>query len=41
LLDVTLLRSKRGIGVFAAEARVDGQLAAAAELMCARRGIEL
>lgn len=41
LLEVGLLRSKRGIGVFAAEARVDGQLAAAAELMCARRGIEL
>ncbi len=41
LLEVALLRSKRGIGVFAAEARVDGQVAASAELMCARRGIEL
>ncbi len=41
ILEVGLLRSKRGIGVFAAAARVDGQVAMTAELMCARRGIDL
>ena len=41
LLDVRMVRSKRGIGVFETEARVDDQLVASAEMMCARRGIEL
>ncbi len=41
LLDVRMVRTKRGIGVFETEARVDDQLVASAEMMCARRGIEL
>jgi 3-hydroxyacyl-[acyl-carrier-protein] dehydratase len=41
MLAVTLGRIKRGIGKFSGEARVDGQLVASAELMCARRGIDL
>lgn len=36
-LHVDLLRQMRGVFKFKAEARVDGELAAAAELMCARR----
>lgn len=36
-LHVEYLRKKRGIWVFSTEARVDGQLAASAELMCAER----
>lgn len=41
LLDVRMLRNKRGIGVFATEARVGDQLVAEARLMCARRSLEL
>ena len=40
ILEVRLDRIKRGIGKFACEAKVDGQLAAAADVMCARREIE-
>ncbi|NIR59113.1 MAG: 3-hydroxyacyl-ACP dehydratase FabZ [Gammaproteobacteria bacterium] len=36
-LEVTLERLRRGIGVFRGEAKVEGQLAASAELMCTRR----
>lgn len=41
LLDVRMLRTKRGIGVFETEARVGDRLIATAEMMCARRSIEL
>ena len=41
ILDVRLDRIKRGIGKFFGEARVDGQLVATAELMCAKRDIDL
>lgn len=37
--EVKLLRERRGIGVFYGEAKVDGELACSAELMCARREI--
>lgn len=40
ILEVRLDRIKRGIGKFLCEAKVDGQLAASAEVMCARREIE-
>ncbi len=40
ILEVRLDRIKRGIGKFFGEAKVDGQLVAAAELMCARRDID-
>lgn len=40
VLEVRLDRIKRGIGKFLCEAKVDGQLAASAEVMCARREIE-
>ncbi len=36
-LEATLLKRRRGIWVFGAEARVDGQLAASAEIMCTAR----
>jgi 3-hydroxyacyl-[acyl-carrier-protein] dehydratase len=39
-LHVDVLRRMRDVWKFKAEARVDGALAAEAELMCARRGIE-
>ncbi|MDR2187273.1 MAG: 3-hydroxyacyl-ACP dehydratase FabZ [Azonexus sp.] len=38
-LHVETLRQMRGIGKFKAEARVDGQIAAEAILMCAKRDI--
>jgi 3-hydroxyacyl-[acyl-carrier-protein] dehydratase len=38
-LHVEILRQMRGIGKFKAEARVDGQIAAEAILMCAKRDI--
>ena len=41
ILEVRLDRVKRDIGKFTCEAKVDGQLAASAELMCARRDIDL
>ncbi|MEE4376860.1 MAG: 3-hydroxyacyl-ACP dehydratase FabZ [Candidatus Competibacteraceae bacterium] len=41
MLHVSLGRIKRGIGKFTGEARVDDQIVASAELMCARREIEL
>jgi len=39
-LHVEIIASKRGIWKFKAEARVDGQLATEAELMCTVRSIE-
>ena len=39
ILEVRLDRVKRDIGKFTCEAKVDGQLAASAELMCAKRDI--
>ncbi|RLV59828.1 3-hydroxyacyl-[acyl-carrier-protein] dehydratase FabZ [Parashewanella curva] len=36
---VKMIKERRGIGVFQAEARVDGELACSAEIMCARREI--
>ncbi len=41
MLDVRLLRSKRGIGVFQCEAKVDGRIAASAEIMCAERKVDV
>ncbi|PWB57073.1 MAG: 3-hydroxyacyl-[acyl-carrier-protein] dehydratase FabZ [Nitrosomonadales bacterium] len=38
-LHVEILRNMRGIWKFKAEARVDGEIAAEAELMCAKRDI--
>jgi 3-hydroxyacyl-[acyl-carrier-protein] dehydratase len=38
-LHVELLRQMRGVFKFKAEARVDGELAAEAELMCAKRAL--
>ncbi len=40
ILEVSILANKRGIWKFAAQAKVDGQVAAAAELMCTVRTIE-
>ena len=37
VFEVTLLQSKRGIGNFKAVAKVDGQVAAEAEIMCAKK----
>ena len=37
MVEVSVLRIARGIGKFAATAKVDGQLAAEAELLCAMR----
>jgi len=39
-LHVEVLRQLRGVWKFKTEARVDGELAAEAELMCAKRDIE-
>lgn len=39
ILEVEMLRASRGIGKFRAVARVDGEIAAEADLMCARREI--
>ncbi|MFO1372674.1 MAG: 3-hydroxyacyl-ACP dehydratase FabZ [Candidatus Competibacteraceae bacterium] len=41
IVEVRLDRIKRGIGRFFGEAKVDGQLVATAELMCAKRDIDL
>ena len=41
LLDVKVHRIKRGIGVFSGVARVEDKVVASAELMCARRGIDI
>lgn len=38
--EVQLLANKRGIGKFKAVALVDGQIAAEAEIMCAKRQVE-
>ncbi len=40
ILEVRLDRIKRGVGKFFGEAKVDGQLVATTELMCAKRDIE-
>ena len=40
IFEVSILANKRGIWKFAAQARVDGQIAAEAELMCTVRSIE-
>ncbi len=40
ILEVSILASKRGLWKFAAQAKVDGQVAAEAELMCTVRTIE-
>ena len=37
VFEVELLQSKRGIGKFEAVAKVDGQVAAEAEIMCAKK----
>ena len=37
VFEVELLQSKRGIGKFKAVAKVDGQVAAEAEIMCAKK----
>lgn len=39
VFEVALLQSKRGIGKFKAVAKVDGQVAAEAEIMCAKRKV--
>ena len=39
--EVELLANKRGIGKFKAVATVDGQVAVEAEIMCAKRAVEL
>ncbi len=41
LLEVQLLRTKRGIWIFSGEAKVEGKVVASAELMCTRREIGL
>jgi 3-hydroxyacyl-[acyl-carrier-protein] dehydratase len=41
IVEVRLDRIKRGIGKFFGEAKVDGLLVATAELMCAKRDIDL
>ena len=41
ILEVRLDRIKRGIGKFICEAKVDGNLSATADLMCAKREIDL
>lgn len=40
IFEVSILANKRGIWKFAARAKVDGQVAAEAELMCTVRSIE-
>lgn len=40
-LHVSMERMTRGVGKFSAEAKVDGKLVAAAELMCAKRDLYL
>ena len=41
VFEVELLANKRGIGKFKAVATVDGQVAVEAEIMCAKRAVEL
>ncbi|WP_037588331.1 3-hydroxyacyl-ACP dehydratase FabZ [Stenoxybacter acetivorans] len=40
VFEVTLLANKRGIGKFKGVAKVDGEIAAEAEIMCAKRQVE-
>ncbi|HKK13110.1 MAG TPA: 3-hydroxyacyl-ACP dehydratase FabZ [Gammaproteobacteria bacterium] len=40
VLDVKLLRTKRGIWMFEGEAKVDGRVAASAEIMCTEREVD-
>jgi 3-hydroxyacyl-[acyl-carrier-protein] dehydratase len=40
IFEVSILASKRGIWKFSAQAKVDGQVAAEAELMCTMRKLE-
>ncbi|MDO5686089.1 MAG: 3-hydroxyacyl-ACP dehydratase FabZ [Neisseria sp.] len=40
VFDVEMVANKRGIGKFKAVATVDGQIAAEADIMCARRAME-
>jgi len=40
IFEVSIVANKRGIWKFAAKAKVDGQTAAEAELMCTVRTIE-
>ena len=40
ILEVCLERIRRDIGLFSAQARVDGNVVASADLMCARRDID-
>jgi 3-hydroxyacyl-[acyl-carrier-protein] dehydratase len=40
IMEVTLLMNKRGMWKFAATAKVDGQIAAEAELICTMRQVE-
>jgi 3-hydroxyacyl-[acyl-carrier-protein] dehydratase len=40
LLEVRLNRTRRGVWAFSGEAKVDGKVVAAADLMCAKREIE-
>jgi 3-hydroxyacyl-[acyl-carrier-protein] dehydratase len=40
ILEVTLERSKRGVGRFSARAKVDGKIVASAGIMCAKQEIE-
>ncbi|QYJ77805.1 3-hydroxyacyl-ACP dehydratase FabZ [Shewanella acanthi] len=37
--EVKMIKERRGIGVFYGEAKVDGEVACSAEIMCARREI--
>lgn len=39
VFEIELLQSKRGIGKFKAIAKVDGELAVEAEIMCAKRAV--
>lgn len=39
IIEANMLRLKRGIGIFACEAKVDGQVVATAQIMCTARDI--
>lgn len=41
VFQIQLLQSKRGIGKFAAQALVDGELAVEAEILCAKRKVKM
>lgn len=41
VLEVSLERVKRGVGKFSGEAKVNGEMVTSANLMCAKRGIDL